>query len=202
MAKVIELFCEDRGHELFVRPLLARFLRERSLNAEIHVRSARGERERAVGEFRAWQSALGKGLVGVPDLLVLVIDGNCKGWNTARSDLKDVISDATFPRAVVACPDPHVERWCIADPDAFRRVVGGSSPPDPGKCEPNLYKDLLRRAIEGAGQPILIDEMEYAPDIVSQLDPYKAGKQQSSLGAFLHDLDAALKDLHRADRSF
>ncbi len=194
MASEIDLFCEDRGHEQFARALIGRLAQEARVPITLQVRSARGGHGRALGEFRAWQAAFVGGLkVGTPELLVLVIDGNCQGWNIARQGLASGIDGAVFPRSVVGCPDPHVERWCLADPLAFKAVVGIDAPRDPDKCERELYKRLLREAMEKAGQPILTDVMEFAQDIVEQADLYAAGAAQPSLGSFIGDLRGAIK---------
>jgi hypothetical protein len=201
MAKALALFCEDRGHEQYVRALVARLSQQIDMDLSVSVPSARGGHGAAATQFEAWQSALGRGLaVGTPDLLVLVIDGNCQGWHPARQALGRKIDPNVFPRSLVACPDPHIERWCLADPDAFQAVIGAAAPTDPEKCERNLYKEILRNAILAAGQPILTDAMEYAPDLVARADLYKAGKAQPSLGAFIDALRAALNELASASQ--
>ena len=200
MVRTISLFCEDRGHEQFCRALLRRLLHEAAVVADLEVKSARGGHAVAVSEFKAWQSALIRGFIaGAPALLVLVVDGNCKGWSAAKTDLASAVQPGVFPRSVIGCPDPHVERWCLADRGAFRAVVGGEAPPDPDKCERGVYKRILTDAIVAAGQPILTDAMEYAPDLVEKADLYAAGKAQASLGAFIDDLRSALKQLAACD---
>jgi hypothetical protein len=94
----------------------------------------------------------------------------------------------------IGCPDPHIERWCFADPEAVSKVFGVAAPADPGKCERLLYKRLLRSTIKTAGRRLLI-EMEYAPDLVAAMDLYRAGKNQPSLGHFIADLTSAFKRL-------
>jgi hypothetical protein len=196
MDRLIVLFCEDRGHEQFCRALLKRLLREGSVTARVEAPSARGGHGAAVSEFRAWQSAVVQGsIAGVPSLLVLVVDGNCQGWNSAKQDLAKEVRSDVFRRTVIGCPDPHIERWCLADSQAFKDVVGGEPPRDPDKCERDLYKRLLRDAILGAGQPILTDAMEFAPDLVERADLYAASRAQPSLGGFIDDLRAAIKQI-------
>jgi len=125
--------------------------------------------------------------------VVLVIDGNCEDWGTARKALSEAVEDYVFPRSEVGCPEPHVERWCFADPESFNDVIGAAPPSDPGKCERFLYKNLLRRTILEAGQPILTTEMEFAPDLVERMNLYKAGKNQRSLGHFVEGLRSAFR---------
>jgi hypothetical protein len=105
------------------------------------------------------------------------------------------VDEAIFPRRAVGCPDPHVERWCFADPVAIQEVLGCPCPADPGKCERDAYKQLLRQTILSAGQPILTDEMEYAPDLVASMDLFRAGKNQPSLKHFTEEIRKALQSL-------
>jgi uncharacterized protein DUF4276 len=194
----IDLYCEDSGHEQFARALLGRVTGDLKLQAALQTVSGRGGHARARAEFRAWQRAASTrhGIVhAVPDLLVLLIDANCKGWTEAHREIEEWIDRELFPSFVVGCPDPHVERWCLADPEAVQAVLQVSAPADPGKCERHLYKQLLRQTIRDAGQPILTNEMEYAADLVAAMDLYRAGKNQPSLKHFLDEIRSALHTL-------
>jgi hypothetical protein len=190
----IAVFCEDRGHELFVRSLLERLAKEGGLEVVVTAVSARGGHARALLEFRVWQGAfLRQSAQGVPNLLVLLIDSNCDPWNEARREHEAAIDEAVIPRYVVGCPDPHVERWYIADPTAFERVVGAPPGSDREKCEHHFYKRLVEDAAERAGAPLLTGPADLAPDLVESMDLYRAGKNQPSLGHFIDDLRGALR---------
>lgn len=194
----VDLYCEDDGHEQFARALVGRLARQVGLGIGVETVSGRGGHGRAIREFRAWQrtATADSGLQSaVPDLLVILIDANCTGWAEARRDLEQSIRRELFPRWAVGCPDPHVERWCLADPTSFKDTLGAGPPADPGKCERKLYKRLLREAILNAGQPILTNEMEYAQDLVEAMDLYRAGKNQPSLRHFVESVSAALQSL-------
>jgi len=194
----VVLYCEDSGHEQFARALFGRVLREVGRRAEVRTASGRGGHGRALTEFKAWQRAVSTGGgIGfeIPDLLVLMIDANCRGWTVARRDLESSINQQLFPRCAIGCPDPHVERWCLADPQAVVEVLGVQGPADPGKCERHFYKNLLRKTILQAGQPILTTEMEYAPDLVSAMDLFRAGRNQPSLKHFVDEIRSALQTL-------
>jgi hypothetical protein len=195
---VLSLFCEDSGHERFVRALVRRLAREEDIPADLRTFSAEGGLGRAVEEFRRFQRALRTGLVsGLPDLLVVVIDANSHGWAERRAEVESVVESSLFPAFVIGCPDPHIERWCFADPEAFFRVVGKAPPADPEKFERNFYKNLLRKTILEAGQPILTDAMEFAPDFVREMDLFKAGKAQTSLRHFVDALRSSLRAIRR-----
>jgi hypothetical protein len=193
----IDLYCEDSGHEQFARALLKRLSGELGLRTNINTANGRGGHGQAITEFKAWQRAVAIGHIGheIPDLLVLLIDANCTGWAHARRELEQAVEPGAFPRCAIGCPDPHVERWCLADPLAVQDVLGVQPPPDPGKCERKLYKQLLRQTIQGAGQPILTNEMEYAPDLVPAMDLFRAGKNQPSLKHFVEEIRSALQQL-------
>ena len=194
----IALYCEDSGHEQFARALLNRLARDLSLRLDIRTAIGRGGHGRAITEFKLWQRAVAaSGGIGheLPDLLVLLIDANCTGWAQVRRDLEQSINQKIFPRCAIGCPDPHVERWCLADPVAVQAVLGINAPRDPGKCDRHVYKLLLRQTIQEAGQPILTNEMEYAPDLVEAMDFFRAGKNQTSLKHFVDEAQKALQDL-------
>jgi len=158
--------------------------------------SARGGHGRALAEFELWQqSFLKQTTQGLPDVLVLVIDANCSGWNVAHGQLEAAIDEGVIPHHVVGCPDPHVERWYIADPAAFQRVVGVQPGRDQGKCERNVYKRLVEDAVRTAGVPLLTGTADLAPDLVEEIDLFQAGKNQPSLGHFVSDLRGVLRRL-------
>ncbi|OGQ17466.1 MAG: hypothetical protein A2138_18995 [Deltaproteobacteria bacterium RBG_16_71_12] len=190
------LFCEDRGHELLVRRLVERLARERSMALSLDTKSARGGAARALTELEGWQQGLRTGrLSGTPDLLVVVIDGNCMGHPAKQREIRALVDNAVFPRLVIGCPDPHVERWLIADASAFHRVVGVGCPRDPDKCERDRYKQLVGEAVAGSAVVLLTGVMELAPDLVDAMDLYVAGSCQPSLRAFVDDLNAGLTQL-------
>jgi hypothetical protein len=198
----VDLYCEDSGHEQFTGALLRRVARDLGLQLDFQTRNSRGGHGRALAEFRAWQSAVAAkhGIGGViPDLLVLIIDANCTSWSECRSELARAIDAQLFPAHAIGCPEPHVERWCFADPQAIQEVLGCPCPPDPGKRERDLYKRLLRETIRDAGQPILTGEMEYAPDLVEAMDLFRAGKNQRSLRHFVGEIRNALQSLRLSE---
>lgn len=63
---------------------------------------------------------------------------------------------------------------------------------DPGsvraKCERHYYKNKLRETIRAGGSPPTLGGLEIAEDLVREMDLYRAGKNDSSLGAFVNDL--------------
>lgn len=193
----VDLFCEDSGHEQYARALIQRIAAELDQKTSIRTRNGRGGHGKAITEFKAWQRAVTRGYIDheLPDLLVLLIDANCIGWAQAHRELEQAVEPGIFPRCAIGCPDPHVERWYLADPQAVQEVLGIPPLSDPGKCERDLYKQLLRQTIENAGQPIASNQMEYAPDLVSAMNFFRAGKNQPSLRHFVEEIRSALQQL-------
>jgi len=193
----VDLFCEDRGHEQFARALIERIADKLDQKPSIRTRNGRGGHGKAITEFKAWQRAVTNGYIDheLPDLLVLLIDANCIGWAQARRELEQAVEPGIFPRCAIGCPDPHVERWYLADPQAVQEIIGIPPPSDPGKCERHFYKQLLRQTIQNADQPIASLEMAYASDLVAAMDFFRAGKNQPSLKHFVEQIQSALQQL-------
>lgn len=190
-----DLFVEDRAHEEFVKNMLSRIAQEEEVRLSLQIRSARGGHPRVLDEFRSYQKALLRGVAGmvVPGLLVVAIDANCESFLTARGEIEEAVDPALKDVAVVACPDPHVERWYLADPDSFVGVVGVRPQPGKRKCERNVYKDMLSKAILRAGHPPTLGGIEFAREIVETMDLYRAGKSESSLRHFVEDAKALFR---------
>lgn len=193
---ILDLFAEDRGHEAFLRAVVERVAHEESRSVAINVRSAVGGHGKALAEFRLYQKLVEKGQISSPDLLVIAIDGNCKGFAEARREIHERIEDTLKGKAVIACPDPHVERWYMADPVSFAQVIGNEPKLEKTKCERDRYKKLLKEALGGGAQ--LLDGIEFAREIVAAMDWFRAGKNDASLGTFLSDLKSALRTLSSA----
>jgi hypothetical protein len=88
----------------------------------------------------------------LPDLVIVCIDANCKGIRDARREIQQQIKPEIVDRFVIACPNPHVERWYLADPESFFQAVGSRPTLGRLKCEkgdtsPNSYSLSERQAI-------------------------------------------------------
>ena len=84
-----------------------------------------------------------------------------------------------------AIPDPHIERWLLVDSAAFKAVLGvGCEAPDP-KCQRDRYKRLLREAIQKAGINPSLGGIEYAADIVAEMDFTHVPHPDESLAKFI-----------------
>ena len=68
---------------------------------------------------------------------------------------------------------------------AIRSVPGGH------------YKQILTTTIRQAGHQVILGGVEFAPELVEGMDLYRAGRNDSSLNAFLRDLRAMLRQITR-----
>jgi hypothetical protein len=191
--RVVDLFVEDRAHEFLVGSLVRRIAAEESRSVELRVRAAAGGQGRAMAEFGNYQSLLLKQVLPIPHLIVVAIDANCARFRAARQAILDATRNELKQSVVAACPDPHVERWYMADPPSFRRVVGGSPRIKQKKCVRDYYKHALTKAVRNAGHPPTLNGIEFAADLAEAMDLYAAGKTDRSLNAFVSDLRAAIR---------
>jgi hypothetical protein len=192
----IDLFAEDRAHEEFLKAVIHRVAREESKQVRIRLRSARGGHGKALTELRFYQrTALSGGLVTspVPDLLIVAIDANCKSFNIAHREIEENIESNWRSRAVIACPDPHIERWYLDDKTAFAKVIGKQPRVGRKKCERDYYKTALASVITAAGYPATLGGIEFAEEIVQSMDFYAAGKVDRSFKHFLDDTRRLIK---------
>ena len=127
---VVDLFVEDRAHEVFVGALASRITREEQLALILQARSARGGHPRALGEFGAYQAL-------VADSVVLA-----RPNNAGKSTLLQAI--ATWKLGL--------DRWVPVMPAAFdvsatRCAISPGCGPDPAAavCEDPISQGAPRR---------------------------------------------------------
>ena len=191
---VVDIFCEDAAHELFLRALVGRLAREARETPRVNTRSARGGKGRSLGELKKYADTVKTTFVTMPDVLVAAIDTNCDPWTKARDQILSTAGEALRDRTVPACPDPHVERWYLADPVSFHRVIGTKPVlPRKPKCGRGEYKAILRKAIKDAGHPLLQGGIEFAAEIVAAMDLHRAARNDGSLSDFLDTLRNRLR---------
>ena len=177
--------------------MLSRIATDNNRRITVRVRSARGGRPRVLEELSLYQKSVLKApdSMSMPDLLFIAIDANCKRWNKARTEIQGKIQSPFTSRSIVACPDPHIERWYLADPDSFFQVVGVRPKVGRRKCERDRYKAVLSKAIVDAGHPPTLGGIEFAQELVGAMDLYRAGKAERSLKHFLTETAARIRSL-------
>ena len=196
----IHLFCEDAGHEQFLKALLNRLARMYAIEIEIKVSSARGGHGRMRYRLRNYIEGLREGQINAdtPDLIVVVRDANCSGLSKMLSELKRVVEDYD-PITIYAIPDPHLERWLLLDSAAFKHVFGrGCSAPDQ-KCEKERYKKLLIEAVLNTGETPVIGGIEHTEDIVNAIDLERMVTADPSLGSLITEVRRTFSSWSRQD---
>lgn len=186
---VVGVFVEDRGHEAFISALVRRLAREEGRAIELEVGCARGGHGRVFSELKLYQMAVLKRGAGVtmPDMLVVAIDANCKQFTAARREVQELLQAPFASLTAIACPDPHIERWYLADPLSFGEVVGVRPAVSGGKCVKDYYKRVLSDAIVQAGHPPMLNGIEFARELVDAMDLFRAGKAERSLKRFIEE---------------
>ena len=194
-------FCEDIAHERFIRALIQRAATLTGTPVEIQMLNAtRGSR--VWSEFRQYLREVKKGQKSMPDVLVIVMDGDCKkAARVRRNDRKDVRKDVrkevqkmglAIPHLVCGVPDPHIERWYLEDQQALKSILPGAKPEKLSYgCERDRYKRALKEAIRAAGVEPSLGGAEYGEDIARALEPDRV--EDDSFKDFWEDLLAALK---------
>lgn len=196
---IVDLFAEDRAHAMLLVPMVGRVAREQGLEVRVRIRSARGGHGRALAEYERYQRLLEAHWVNPsPDIIVVAIDGNCSTFREKRQQIRDRTFDKNADRVVFACPDPHIERWFLADPDSFYSVVGHRPTVGRKKCDRNHYKQLLAKAVREAGHPVTLGGLEFAEEVIEAMVLYRAARNERSLKAFLDDLTATLRQRSQA----
>lgn len=189
----IAAFVEDFAHRQVIGPLIARVAGELGRAVSVEWRNARRGHGQVVQELKQYLRDLTR-QGGLPDFIVIGTDANCKGYNGRRGQLP--LDDCPVP-AVVAIPDPHIERWLLLDGAACKAALGqGCQAPD-HKCARDRYKEALNRAVLDAGIVPSLGGIEFADDIVAAMDLDRAARADASLNRFLDDLRTALRGLER-----
>ncbi|HEX9648871.1 MAG TPA: hypothetical protein VGB88_15300, partial [Alphaproteobacteria bacterium] len=126
----------------------------------------------------------------MPDLIVVATDANCQGLNDRVREFDGPGAPAPM---ILAIPDPHVERWLLLDGAAFRAVFGtGCDAPDL-KCSKDRYKQRLIEAISATGVTPTLGGIEFAEDIVREMDLGRASRADRSFKRFVDEFRNILR---------
>lgn len=87
----ISLFAEDLAHEVVIKALLSRFARAYGVEVHIRAYSVRGGRSKAIRELEQYLRDL-RNSAGLPDMLIVATDANCKGYVYRRNEIR-VVTD-------------------------------------------------------------------------------------------------------------
>jgi len=190
---VIDVFSEDSGHETFLRNLIKVLASSFALSTpELRLHSARSGHGRAIASLKAWQRAVRVGHQLRGDALLVMIDANNTGWRPMLRQILDAVDALLYPSVLIACPDPHVEVWCTADPEAFQSLFSAPIPQPPSRSGRLVYKRWLSDALEQAGMPVLTDPMEICLDLLPVMEMGKACRNDAALNHLVSELRAWL----------
>jgi hypothetical protein len=198
----IGYFLEDRGHEIFLKAIVARMAKEKGFRPgewSDDVRSATGGQ--SIQKYRSFLKYISRMKRHFPfDILIVASDGNCKGYVEKKHQLLGYAEKAKIAfldKIVFAIPDPHIEKWYLNDPNGFNRALGSGVLPvlPPYKCEKGVYKKVMKDVIASSDIAPQFGGYEYGERIVEEMDLYDAGKADSSLKHFLEDIGNALQRL-------
>lgn len=186
----ITLFGEDNAHRQIISALTQRLAAENGIHARLEWRSAVRGHGMVVRRLRAYLQEMSRHTVASPDLIIVATDANCHGLNHRIREINAATATATAPSLpiITAIPDPHIERWLLLDGAAFRQALGRGCQAPQQKCNRDIYKQHLIDAILAAGITPTQGGIEYAPDIVQEMDLDRAKRADHSLQLFLDNL--------------
>lgn len=181
----IALFVEDFAHRQIIGALVQRLAQESDILVRLDWRNARRGHGKVVQELKQYLHDLDRQGERLPELIIVATDANCKGLNDRVKELQAIPSPAPM---ILAVPDPHIERWLLLDGAAFKAVFGkGCGAPDQ-KCARDRYKQLLIRAISATGIEPSLGGIEFAEDIVQNIDIDRAANADRSFERFVNEL--------------
>jgi hypothetical protein len=200
VAKItVGYFLEDIAHERFITALVTRIASEQAISAgdlQHDVRNATGGA--SIREFKQFLRDYAKGRESSFDVIVVAIDGNCTGYRKKRNQILELKHQVGYGGLVVcAVPDPHIERWYLADVAACQQAIGTTTQPQcpTYKCERKRYKQALTEAIQSTGVVSLLGGAEFGPQIIEAMCFYRAAQVDRSLGHFINDMRDAFASL-------
>ena len=186
MMREVALFVEDYAHRQVIGALVERIAWDCQVRVRLDWRNAIGGHGRVVAELEGYMRNLLAQGGPFPDLVVVATDANCRGLSDR---LQEIGRWEVIPAPVIlAVPDPHIERWLLLDGAAFKVVFGrGCDAPDQ-KCDRRRYKELLIKAIHATGTVPRLGGIEYAEDIVQEMDIERAAQLDKSFRRFVEAL--------------
>lgn len=191
----IGVFVEDEAHELLLVPLLRRLADMERVGVEVHTRSARGGAAVALTAARQYARDLAAQTEPFLDVLVVAVDGNCSGYVNRRDEIQRAVGERYAGDVIAAAPDPHVERWYLADPRAPSLALGRdfSAEVPAYKCERKRYKQALVEAFRQVNVEPPVGGIEYGEDIALAMD--------LDVACRLRDFDRFVTDVRGAFRT-
>lgn len=186
----IGLFVEDTAHQVVIGELVQRIANDHSIPVKLIWLNAEGGHGNVVSTFHDYLRDLARQGQPLLDLIIVATDANCSGLNERIREITRISNmvNTPIPPIVPAIPDPHIERWLLLDGAAFSRLFGtGCDAPDQ-KCDRRAYKSRLIQALRNSGINTRLSGIEYAQDLVQEMDLDRAKRSDRSLQLFLDNL--------------
>ena len=190
----IGLFMEDIAHERFITSLVQRIASEIGMNVRLDVRNASGGIPRMLGELRRFLRDHTNIESALFDILIIVQDADREGETEVKSRIHNLIERTGYPRVtILAAPDPYIEVWYLADPTSIQTLTNSPSllQVPQGHFNKDTYKNELFRSFPSAPY----GGIEYADEIVANMDLHRAGRNVNSLRHFIDDLRSTFTQL-------
>lgn len=183
----ISIFVEDVAHEDFLTALIQRLADEYKVEINIKTSSVRGGHGTVITELKQYLRDLQHYKEDLSDLIIVGTDSNCKGLSERETEINQVTSNLG-DLIISMIPEPHIERWLLLDPAAFKMVFGKGCPAPDQKCERGGYKGLLLNAIHQTTMTPPIDGIERVEELVYAMDFQRMEQSDRSFRRFFRAL--------------
>ncbi len=192
----IVLAVEDRAHETVILSLVNRIVLDcggapSDWTAKVLPSGPGSQSLIAAKEYaKRCQQQIGQAV----DLFIVASDSNCVGFVEKKGQISQLVSG--YPgRIALALPDPHVERWLLLDPKAFKEGVGLSKgiPAPAYKCDQDHYKKIISQALRNDGIVPQLAGREFAPAIIRKMD-FNIARKQTDFDEFYTSVRAVIQN--------
>ena len=194
----INLFVEDVAHEDFLTALIQRLADAHNIEINIKLSNVRGGHGKVITELKQYLRDFQHYKEGLPDLIVIGTDSNCKGLSERETEISQVTSDLG-DLIITMIPEPHIERWLLLDSEAFKTVFGKGCPVPDQKCERGRYKGLLLNAIYEATMVPPLDGLERVEELVYAMNFQRVKQSDRSIRRFLTALQHQFRTWQQAE---
>ena len=191
---MIGLFMEDIAHERFITSLVQRIASEAGILAQCDVRNATGGIPQMRGELRRFLRDHTNIESSLFDFLIIVQDADSESETEVKSRIRNLIERSGYPRTtIIAVPEPYIEAWYLADPVSIQAFTGSSILFQIPQVE--FDKDRYKNELSHIFPSAPYGGIEYADEIVANMDLYRAGRNVNSLRHFIDELRSTLTQL-------
>lgn len=191
---IVGMFMEDVAQEKFITSIIGRIASEIDIQIILDIRNATGGIPKMRGELSIFLRDHAQ--IGNPvfDILIIVQDADLVSEAETKRQIQRRIDRSRYQgEVVIAAPEPYIEAWYLADPISIQTVTGSPNliQIPRGISEKDKYKYELSQAFPYAPY----GGIEYADEIVENINLYRAGQNVNSLRHFIDELRSTLTQL-------